>query len=58
MSEEKKKKINIFSFLPDILMIIGFVSLGYGLNMIYPPAMWIICGILVILVGYPKKGVK
>jgi len=52
LSEEKiTKKVNIFRFLPDILMIIGFISLGYGLNMIYPPAMWVICGSLVIFVG-------
>jgi len=56
--ENKGKNRNIFAILPDILMIIGFISVAYGLWQIYQPAMFIICGALVILLGYPRKAVK
>ncbi len=57
-SGENKQKTYIFSILPDILMIIGFISVGFGLYKVYPPAMWIICGGLLILLGFPKKGAE
>lgn len=55
---EKAKKIEIKKNIPDYLMIIGFISAMYGIHCIYPPAMWIIGGSLLIFVGYPRKGVE
>lgn len=42
----------------DILIIFGGIFLGKGLYMIYPPAMFIIIGIVVIWLGLPGKVVK
>jgi hypothetical protein len=55
---EKKEKRQIMGVIPDILMIIGFFFIEYGLFTVYPPAMWVVGGILLILLGYPKKGVE
>jgi hypothetical protein len=55
---EKKEKRSNMSVIPDIFMIIGFFLLEFGLYCIYPPAMCIVGGILLILLGYPKRGDK
>jgi hypothetical protein len=55
---EKRAKRDKMSVIPDIFMIIGFFLLEFGLYSVYPPAMCIVGGILLILLGYPKKGVE
>jgi hypothetical protein len=35
----------------------GFFMLARGLWLVYPPAMWVVCGALLIYVGLPPRGV-
>ena len=42
----------------DLLIIIGSTMAGYGLHMIYPPLTWIIGGVLIAYLGWPKRAVK
>ena len=57
MSEKKEKRQNM-SIMPDLFMIIGFFCIEYGLFTFYPTLGWVVGGILLILLGYPKKGVE
>ena len=41
----------------EALFIIGFVMFGYGLYLIYQPAMLIVCGGILVYTFMPK-GVK
>lgn len=43
----------LLSILPDILLIIGFISLFYGVFEIYKPASFIVAGILLIAAFFP-----
>ena len=38
----------------DLLIILGGFMVGNGLYAIYPPAMWIICGVFITYLGWPK----
>ena len=40
--------------LKDLLIILGGSMAGNGLYMIYPPAMWIICGVFITYLGWPE----
>jgi hypothetical protein len=42
----------------DILMFIGLFMAGKGLYMVYPPSMWLIIGMFLIYLGWPKRAVK
>lgn len=37
-----------------ILLVCGFVMLARALWMIYEPAMWGVCGMVLMWAGYPK----
>jgi uncharacterized membrane protein len=41
-------------FISELAILAGFLMLGYGLYLIYPPAMFIICGACLIWFGFPK----
>lgn len=45
--------------LGDVALLIGgFVMVARGLWQVYEPAMWIICGAILLWAGYPRgKGV-
>jgi hypothetical protein len=54
----KKPKISpekLNDYISETAMIGGFFMLLKGLYTIYPPAMWIIGGILLILLGFPAR---
>ena len=53
----KKNKEKMPGF-EDLLMIIGFGMVLHGLHMVYSPLMWIICGVFIVFLGWPKRVVK
>ena len=53
MKKEEKTTI-----IAEIILLAGYVMLGVGLYMVYPPAMFIVCGSILMYVGWPKGGVK
>jgi hypothetical protein len=44
--DEKKVKRNYAAAFYDVMALLGFISIGYGLHLIYPPAMYIVIGIM------------
>jgi len=42
----------------DVLIFCGIAMAGRGLYLIYEPAMWIVCGIFIVYLGWPKKVVE
>lgn len=36
----------------------GFLMLAKGLYSIFPPVMWIICGVLLMLLGIPWRKIR
>ena len=40
------------------LVVLGFAAFGYGLYNIYPPAMFIICGAIIMYLGIGAIGGK
>ena len=40
------------SILPDVLMISGAGAISAGAGMVYPPAGWVVGGILAIVGGW------
>ena len=44
--------------IPDLLLILGLGCLNYGLFCIYPPAMWVADGLILLFLGYPRKGAE
>ncbi|MDB5053139.1 MAG: hypothetical protein JWM44_1189 [Bacilli bacterium] len=43
----------------EACLVAGFLLLAIGLWLIYPPAMFLVCGLLLLWVGFPsgpKKG--
>ena len=56
MADNKDKKKSTFvSTMREILMLLGYLSLEYGLFIVYEPSAFIIGGILLMYVGYPKQ---
>ena len=49
------KKLKVIA---EVLVIIGFAAFGYGLYEIYPPAMFIICGAIIMYLGIGAIGGK
>lgn len=37
--------------IDDIIAFIGLIVLGFGLFLVYPPAMYIVVGLILILFG-------
>ncbi|WP_176716847.1 hypothetical protein [Paenibacillus polymyxa] len=53
----KKPKLKItLDHIRELLLICGFFMAARGLWMIYPPAMFIICGAILVWIGLPAKG--
>jgi hypothetical protein len=48
----------LHDYASEAAMTGGFLMLLKGLYMIYPPTMWIIGGILLILLGFPARRIK
>ena len=48
-----KNKENLPGF-NDLLILSGSIMAGKGLYMIYKPAMWVVCGIFLVYLGWPK----
>jgi hypothetical protein len=48
--------------LPDVLILLGFLAIVYGIWQIHPPSAWIVAGISLIgysvLMGYAEKRAK
>lgn len=42
----------------EACLLAGFCMFGYGLWQIYPPAMFIICGTMLMWAGLPPKPPK
>ena len=49
------KKLNVIA---EVLVVIGFIAFGYGLYKIYPPAMFVICGAIIMYYGTGAIGGK
>jgi len=49
------KKIDIVSTVRELLLVAGFLLLGYGVWLIYQPASYIVCGALLMWVGLPPR---
>ena len=48
----------ISDFISELAIVAGFLMLGYGIYLIYPPAMFIICGACLMWFGFPKGRAK
>jgi hypothetical protein len=53
-----KKNKDKLPNLNDLLILFGLIMAGKGLYLIYKPAMWLLCGIFLIYMGWPKGTVK
>ncbi|MGO4181217.1 hypothetical protein AB4Z17_08555 [Paenibacillus sp. TAF43_2] len=53
--ETSKQEFDYISFARESCLVAGFFMLGYGIWSIYPPAAWIVCGGLLLWVGFPQK---
>ncbi|WP_164848743.1 hypothetical protein [Paenibacillus sp. DCT19] len=52
----KKPKWKVtLDHIREFLLVCGFIMAAYGIWMIYPPAMYIICGIVLMWVGMPNQ---
>lgn len=49
--EKKKVERNYAAAFYDLMAIAGFVSLGYGIYLVYPPAMFIVIGLLTMIIA-------
>jgi len=48
--------MRIISFLfPDLIVVAGYCSLGYGLYQIHQPSAFIVCGLIPMWAFWPKK---
>jgi hypothetical protein len=52
MVKRVKKLLPFFPEKSDILLFSGGASLFYGLNLIYPPASFIACGVILIALAF------
>jgi hypothetical protein len=52
------KIINSMTIIDTAVTIAGIILIGIGLYKIYPPAMYIIIGIILAFPGIPRKAVK
>ena len=55
---KKDRKDKLIRNINEALFVIGFVMLGVGIYMIYHPAMYIVCGGLMVYAFMPKGGVS
>jgi len=47
-----------YDLISELAMLAGFCMFGYGIYLIYKPAMFIICGICLFLFGFPGRRAK
>jgi hypothetical protein len=58
---KKAKKFDVVSIIKKlkildvICIMLGIASIGYGLYLIYPPAMFIVIGCILAFPGLPRK---
>ena len=50
------KLSKVIEVIREVFIVAGFVMVGYGLYQIYPPAMFVVCGAALFLMGIPKQG--
>lgn len=50
-----KKKFSIDTFIRETCLVAGFLLLGYGIWLVYPPAAFVICGGLLLWLGLPPR---
>ena len=43
--------LKLIDALKEIMILAGIIMLGYGFYLIYPPAMFVLCGLALILFG-------
>ena len=48
----------LLSIFTDLILLTGAGSVFYGTYLIYKPASYIIIGIMLIILGYPKRGIN
>jgi len=48
----------IENIIQETALIGGFLMLAIGLYSIFPPAMWIICGLILMAFGIPWKQIR
>lgn len=50
----KKPKFKIrLDHIQELILVCGFLLSARGLWMIYPPSMYIICGVVLVWIGLP-----
>ena len=49
------KKIDITSTVRELILVAGFLLLGYGIWIVYQPASYTVCGALLMWVGLPPR---
>ena len=49
---------NVEETIAELELMAGFAMLFYGLYILFIPAAFIVCGILLILSGMPRKGAQ
>jgi len=47
--------VQILDVVREICLLVGFLMFGYGLDLIYRPAMFIVCGLMIIYLGFPPR---
>lgn len=47
-------KLPSIDALREAVLVAGFLMLGRGLWLVYPPAMWLVCGSLLMWLGLPR----
>lgn len=45
----------MLEYVRDACLLAGFLMVARGLWLIYHPAMWVICGAMVLWVGIPER---
>lgn len=58
MSKKQARKQKLETFIRESCLVAGFFMLGYGLWLVYPPAMFLVCGVLLMWLGLPPKPKK
>ena len=60
MSNWKKRMqalgAGLWKIVPDALAVVGAVCVTYGATMIFPPAGWIVGGVLCVIAGALMSG--
>lgn len=49
---------NLIEISDKIVTVVGITCIFYGIYCIYPPAAWIVLGVILAFPGIPRKAVK